>query len=527
MKRLNYVIFSVLILCGCQNPEQDNNNISIFNRISDAKDSIYTHVPVVSSYCQKLNKHHEKVDIGGCELYVEEGGKGTPLVLIHGGPGSTHHGFHPAFENAEKFCHVIYYDQRGCGQSDYKPDGGYTIQQAAEDLDNLRKSLGYEKIVVLGHSYGGLLAQYYTIKYPQNVSALVVVCGEANIDPSGGQQSEFILPDEEIAIQHIRKELTKRKIEENWDEKKYTQLLVYNNFMNGDWKRQYYYKPSPDDIVYKATMNWVHDMETNFRKSVFPSVNAVNLKGCFDKSPIPTLIVESAWDLSWSEKKITRMGRLHPNAIINIYTKSGHSPFIDEPEKFFKELKHFIKNIKPVSDTSIQKYIEYLAGMSIQYPDPYLNTTISPDELKAVEEYNTIFTKIKTGGTFFDLSSPVYSLLSKYSAYMNRDMKRIYQIQDNKVTEDNITDWIEYFESTVPWRIPTVPKDLVTGQIWPVYIKSASTGQWDNTLLFGFHDGNWYWWGNTVPPRYWKDNEQQIQIKFLKNILNRYSLTKK
>jgi proline iminopeptidase len=70
---------------------------------------------------------------------------------------------------------IIYYDQRGCGLSDYKPGKGYSIEQAVGDLENLRKALRVKKWIVLGHSYGGLLAQYYTVKYPENVAGLVLV----------------------------------------------------------------------------------------------------------------------------------------------------------------------------------------------------------------------------------------------------------------------------------------------------------------------------------------------------------------
>ena len=60
------------------------------------------------------------------------------MVLLHGGPGGTHHYFHPTFSRAAEFSRVIYYDQRGCGLSDYAPGEGYTIQQAADDIEALR-----------------------------------------------------------------------------------------------------------------------------------------------------------------------------------------------------------------------------------------------------------------------------------------------------------------------------------------------------------------------------------------------------
>ncbi|MDB5230877.1 MAG: hypothetical protein JWN76_1682, partial [Chitinophagaceae bacterium] len=106
------------------------------------------------------------LSVGDVNLYVQTEGKGIPLVLLHGGPGATCHYFHPWFENAAKFCKIIYYEQRGCGLSEYKRDTGYTIQQSIEDLENLRKKLGIKKWIVLGHSYGGYLAQCYAVEHP-------------------------------------------------------------------------------------------------------------------------------------------------------------------------------------------------------------------------------------------------------------------------------------------------------------------------------------------------------------------------
>ena len=77
---------------------------------------------------------------------------------------------------------MITYDQRGTGISDYVKGEGYSLPQAAADLDNLRLALGIKKWVVLGHSYGGLLAQYYATKYPENFAGLVLVGSSLGVD---------------------------------------------------------------------------------------------------------------------------------------------------------------------------------------------------------------------------------------------------------------------------------------------------------------------------------------------------------
>jgi len=129
----------------------------------------------VPRLCDSMDVSKQRVDVGDCRLYCEQEGDGIPLVLLHGGPGGTHHYFHPSFSCAKSFAKVIYYDQRGCGLSDYKAGEGYTVEQAVDDLENLRKALNIDRWFVLGYSYGGALAQGYAVKYSDHLAGLVLV----------------------------------------------------------------------------------------------------------------------------------------------------------------------------------------------------------------------------------------------------------------------------------------------------------------------------------------------------------------
>ncbi len=86
---------------------------SIFDRNVHIEKKLVTEIPHVPRWCDQLQVSKQRINVGDCELYVEEEGQGTPLVLINGGPGGTHHCFHPWFERAKGFARVIYYDQRG------------------------------------------------------------------------------------------------------------------------------------------------------------------------------------------------------------------------------------------------------------------------------------------------------------------------------------------------------------------------------------------------------------------------------
>jgi tetratricopeptide (TPR) repeat protein len=74
----------------------------------------------------------------------------------------------------------------------------------------------------------------------------------------------------------------------------------------------------------------------------------VDLTGAFDQCPIPTLIIEGKWDMSWNTDKPEQIRQNHPNAKLVMLEESGHSPFADEPERYFKTLEGFLRNLREV-----------------------------------------------------------------------------------------------------------------------------------------------------------------------------------
>ncbi|UCD51558.1 MAG: alpha/beta fold hydrolase [Phycisphaerales bacterium] len=319
------------------------------DRIVHIEEGIIRKIPDVPRLCDTLDVRKEKVSIGDCKLYCEQEGSGTALVLLHGGPGATHHGFHPYFSRAAEFARVVYYDQRGCGLSDYEPGSSYCVDQAADDLDRLREALGIDQWVVLGHSYGGLLAQCYAMKYPESLKGLVLTCASTGLHgPSlSSRQRDFISPRERQKMSQIRSEPGLS-----------TPLLIYNNFLNGDWKRQSYYRPTREQIARIALYGWVHD--NGFNGIMSRSANAVDLAGVFAECPIPTLIIEAKWDMSWNTDKPEQIRENHPHAKFVMLEESGHSSFADEPEAFFATLKDFLNGLSSVSPGKLNAWKESL-----------------------------------------------------------------------------------------------------------------------------------------------------------------------
>src|SRR5579863_10035753 len=115
------------------------------------------------------------VDAHGVLIYYLSLGSGSPLVVVHGGPGADHTYFLPYLLPLARTHRLIFIDERGSGRSQRLQDTSqYTVEKMVEDVEDVRTALNLGKISLLGHSYGGVLAEAYALKYQQNLSHLIL-----------------------------------------------------------------------------------------------------------------------------------------------------------------------------------------------------------------------------------------------------------------------------------------------------------------------------------------------------------------
>ena len=119
------------------------------------------------------------------DLYVKVKGQGTPLLYIHGGPGSGSYWFEKlAGSFMEQHFTVVYLDQRGAGRSSSAPNQDYSLARLALDFEEVRKELGFEKWLTLGHSFGGILQMGYAEKYPAAQLGMIMLNCTINLPES-------------------------------------------------------------------------------------------------------------------------------------------------------------------------------------------------------------------------------------------------------------------------------------------------------------------------------------------------------
>ncbi len=132
------------------------------------KSKLFKHMSLPEMYSLDVDKDNK--------IYFEVSGKkdGIPVFFVHGGPGGHCRSEHHSLFNPEIFKSVIF-DQRGCGKSTpYRSLNGNNTDNLVEDIEKIRDFLKVKKIFIIGGSWGATLALKYALKYPKNISAILL-----------------------------------------------------------------------------------------------------------------------------------------------------------------------------------------------------------------------------------------------------------------------------------------------------------------------------------------------------------------
>jgi len=140
-------------------------------------EKIFLLLVLISNCCYA--QHVKSFKNGDIQLYYEEYGQGPALYILTGGPGAPpENPSHQIIDSLKSFYTCILLHQRGAGMSRNIPINPQTIniKSYTEDIELLRQKRKDKKIIVLGMSWGGLLAMNYTARYPGHVSKMILIC---------------------------------------------------------------------------------------------------------------------------------------------------------------------------------------------------------------------------------------------------------------------------------------------------------------------------------------------------------------
>lgn len=287
------------------------------------------------------------VTVNGAKLWVVTVGEGDPIIFIAGGPGGAHPGLRSFDPLADAHHQLIYFDAFGRGKSDTaKVVTEYTLERDIDDIEALRKALKLDKITVLGHSYGGVVAQGYAIKYPSHLSHLILA----------DTFHSFVMWQE-------NDDSSNREIKNNYPEI-WGELMQYREQggISSDEKHQEIYGRVPYGFLYAYNPGRFEGSSSGGK----PYPNGMNTKlyyqmvgkdgdfivgsdiGTFDYRKqlkdlkMPVLIVSGRYDRVAVPWMMVKFKEYCPQATFVMFEKSGHNPQVEEPEKEFPIINHFL-----------------------------------------------------------------------------------------------------------------------------------------------------------------------------------------
>ncbi|MBI3460644.1 proline iminopeptidase-family hydrolase [Candidatus Acetothermia bacterium] len=280
------------------------------------------------------------IDSNGVKIYYEIEGQGKPLILLNGGPGFPHE-YLQEMRALAPHAKLVFFDQRGTGKSDKTDPRNYTIDANVEDVENLRKALNLGKCRVLGHSWGGMLAQAYILKFPENVTQLILADTFSSLEDCNAALARMragVPPETRAIYEKYEREGLYKNRDHYPDEYKAALEVAYAPvFMSvppPPYLQNAFAKVSYD--VYRAM--WGE--ETEFKMT--GTLKEFNVESRLKEIRVPTLVIVGANDMP-TIAMAEKTARLIPKARLEVFAQSRHFPFIEEKEKFMNIVREFLE----------------------------------------------------------------------------------------------------------------------------------------------------------------------------------------
>ena len=260
---------------------------------------------------------------------VRGGGRNLPLVLLNGGPGVGHEYMlvSGVWDTLARRRSVVFYDQRGVGRSPALAKGqSCTLADQIADLEALRAHLGFDRMDVLGHSWGGILAMAYAARHSDRVTHLIVC-------DSGAPKWD----DTKFLFKDLFPEGAARQ-----DGLQFAELLGDTAALHADFRQ------------YQSMLACDPDKRATLREGPLPvfveSVNGAVIADLrrYDLNPelskfrFPTLVITGRFDANVAPAVAWNIHRAIPGSEFTVFERSGHLPFFEEPGAFVERVERFL-----------------------------------------------------------------------------------------------------------------------------------------------------------------------------------------
>ncbi len=265
------------------------------------------------------------------------------LLVVHGGPGASHDYLLPQMLELADRYQLVFYDQRGGGQSRSTDPSPVTWRTHVEDLARLIPELGLDPPSIIGYSWGGLLALLYAIEAyrgsaPQPARMVIIDPAPISRTLRDRFEAEFARRQSSEAMATLREQLAASGLRER-DAEAYRQrafeLSVAGYFGRLERARAL----TPFRVIARV------------QKSVWASLGDYDLREGLETVQCPTLVIHGRLDpipLESSEQAAAAL----PRARLVVLDESGHVPYVEEPDALFAAIRRFLDETASLASPS-------------------------------------------------------------------------------------------------------------------------------------------------------------------------------
>ena len=292
------------------------------------------------------------MDANGVMLYAAIGRplrpNDAPLLIVHGGPGASHDYFLPYLLPLVRANRLIFMDERGSGRSSKLDDpSGYTLENMVEDVEAVRIALNLGKINLLGHSYGGALAQAYALKYQKNLSNLIL----GSTWSSTVELNKVFVRMKEKMPPELRERIDKTEAAglfghgKDCEKNRYTPDYMVAAWGEGYFPYLYQNRPDPNyDPIASGNISW--DLYRQMWGEHGEFIVDGNLKSVewtdrLATIKVPTLILVGDHDECDPSLSRAMQEKISGSKMV-VIPKAGHMTFVDQTALFLKTVDAFL-----------------------------------------------------------------------------------------------------------------------------------------------------------------------------------------
>jgi proline-specific peptidase len=279
------------------------------------------------------------VDFRGYRTWYRVAGElesgATPLLALHGGPGSTHHYFAP-LEGLAMERPVVLYDQIGCGGSDRPQDVEWSVAVFRDEVDAVRGQLGLDRVHLLGTSWGGMLALEHVLAGAQGIVGLILSSTLANVDQWAAEQLKLRneLPPDVVEV------LDRHERDGTYDDPEYERA------MEAYFDRHLYRGPKPRAEIERMMAERAPDvyraMQGPNEWTVTGVLRGWDVRDRLAEIEVPTLVIRGRHDMCTDPIAATLVDGI-AGAREVVLEESSHTPVLEQTHEYLEAIGAFMR----------------------------------------------------------------------------------------------------------------------------------------------------------------------------------------